>query len=260
MLAFEESAGDFAGSLLEPNSALDPASDDSDENSFRPTPSSTRLRQISPSTSYSAPIATSRTRTTSDPFIDPSRSQGSTLVPTSSSPPDPDHLTLAESESTQFTPSSSSRPHAAWTRPRGRQRTTADFQNALSEPHYRLWTFPKFISNPELAQLCALFPSFITKRGISRFPVGSSASRSSPTTAASNNTGGRGGNDETTPRELEEGILGGATADASTSGSLSPGEIRVGTGKMRLSEQRRTGRWRGSFWERMREWFRNLFR
>lgn len=204
---------------------------DDDENSFDPAPSSTRLQHITPSNSYSSPIAMARDRTSSDPFIDPSRSQGSTLVAMGSSPPD--HATLAESDQPPWTPTRG--------RPRTRQHAI-DLQNTFSEPHFRVWSFPYFISNPELQQLSALFPSFITKRAIPRFLVGSSLS-SSPRT-------------NSTPRELEEGIIGAATREA----SIGPSEIRVGTGKMRLGEQRRQEGWRGSFWERMRQWFRNLFR
>jgi len=229
-LAFEEAAGDFAGSLPEPSDVEDDASD-YEGDAFDPAPSSTRLQHITPSTSYSSPIAVTRDRTASDPFIDPSRSQGSTLVALGSSPPDND--TLAESEQAQWTP----------TRGRPRMRHyTADLQSTFSEPHFRVWTFPNFISNPELQQLSALFPSFITKRSISRFPVGTSLTSSSKTSP--------------TPRDLEEGIMGFTGLEP----SIGPGEIRVGTGKLRLSEQRRREGWRGSFWERMRQWFRNIFR
>lgn len=242
------------------SNALDDFSDDEGASPgsalSKPPPSSTRLRQMSPSTSsYSTPTLSTRTRTTSDPFIDPSRSHGSAL----GFNPSPSDLTnhsdpMEASASTPLSASTSS--YTARGRPHARQQNL-DFKNSIStsgQPQYRVWTFPYIITNPEIQQLIKLFPTFITKRAMSRFPVGPSASSSTANLSKSKSKA-----NDTTPRELEEGVGFGSTRE----GELAPGEIKVGTGKMRLNmggDAKRVDGWRGSFWERVCEWFRNIFR
>ena len=181
----------------------------------------TKMQRITPA---SARADASRSRASSDPFLDPSRSYNSTL-----------HVsTIDDTTDTELTdpPTPLDNRHTSKllpkqvpnTSPRTRTNITLD---SLSEPQLRTWTFPASLANPELRKLLALFPSFITRQHVPRFKL-----QSSP---------------KVSPRELEEGAL---TTDL---------EIRVGTGKMRLTDQYRDHGWRGGLWDRMLGWLLSIF-
>jgi hypothetical protein len=122
-------------------------------------------------------------------------------------------------------------------------------------------------SNPEIHQYLKLFPVFITKKAFARFPPPSAPKKSKKTPAL-----GEGEAAELTPRQLEEGVgaagtpsaapLGGSRAqtavDAAQEGDGGVG-VRVGTGKFVKSERRRAQNWRGSLWDRLMAWLRDIF-
>jgi len=93
------------------------------------------------------------------------------------------------------------------------------------EQYLRVWTSPD-LTNPELAQLIKLFPTFITRRPLPRFPVPS-------------------------PRHLdiEEGEDDGAEGRT----------IRFGTGTIWVSSKQRCQGWEGGWWERLMIWWRRIF-
>ncbi|KAI6135740.1 hypothetical protein EV401DRAFT_2203345 [Pisolithus croceorrhizus] len=95
-----------------------------------------------------------------------------------------------------------------------------------SEVHMRTWTAPD-LSNPEYLSLLTVFPSFITRRPLPRFPVAKN------------------------PRvgDIEEG------EDERGEGK----EIRFGTGVMWVSSKRRSEGYRGHWWRRLVLWWRGLF-
>lgn len=103
-------------------------------------------------------------------------------------------------------------------------------ENFESSAFMRTWTVPD-LSNPEFLSLLASFPSFLTRRSLPRFPAEKRGKR----------TG--------TEVDLEEGIFDSDEFHF---------EVRVGTGTLCLGVQRRTGTWRGSWWERFKAWWRRL--
>lgn len=89
----------------------------------------------------------------------------------------------------------------------------------------RVWTAPS-IPNPELLSLIALFPSFVSLRPLPRFsPPGRSR-----------------------PADLEQG-------EELNQGR---GEVRYGTGLLRLGPLQRADGWQGSLWERFLTWFKQI--
>ncbi|KAL5523693.1 hypothetical protein ACEPAG_7866 [Sanghuangporus baumii] len=95
----------------------------------------------------------------------------------------------------------------------------------------RTWTLPD-LSNPELISLLSVFPSFLTRRTLPRFPVMAARSREYLS-------------------DLEEGVA--RVLDVQ-------GDLRVGTGVLRIGDRQRSGAWRGNWWERFKIWLRSLFR
>lgn len=227
-----------------------------------------------------APPDFSRTRAPSDPFIDPSRSQGSNLSSSPSgisavtgsglatpldpepgmTPPTPHFrgagrdspgpsprrhtTTLPASSSTPTTPSNTINPFDAKTLPSSASFNSAQLLSLLSEPQIRLWIFPRTYTNSEIHQLLALFPGFISEKAFARFkPVSGGSTKHKSKT--------NGGKKDLTPRELEEAV--GTIVKNDDEG------IKVGTGTMRRSEIVRADGWRGSMWNRLMAWFRDLF-
>ncbi|KAI6045972.1 hypothetical protein EDC04DRAFT_2631286 [Pisolithus marmoratus] len=94
-----------------------------------------------------------------------------------------------------------------------------------SEGHMRIWTAPD-LSNPEYLSLLTVFPSFITRRPLPRFPVSNLRIT-----------------------DIEEG------GDERGEGK----EIRFGTGTMWASSKRRSEGYRGHWWTRLVLWWRGLF-
>ncbi|KAL4080265.1 hypothetical protein V8B97DRAFT_2055275 [Scleroderma yunnanense] len=102
----------------------------------------------------------------------------------------------------------------------------SEFGMEESEAHLRVWTAPN-LSNPEFLSLLTVFPSFITRRPLPRFPVSKN------------------------PRitDIEEG------EDERGEGK----EIRFGTGTMWVSSKRRSDGYKGDWWTRFVLWWRGLF-
>ena len=260
VLGFAESFIDFAGSSSISGFASASNSDLEDFMGDDALPAPTRMRRLSPqstsvglSQSQSQPLnitapssyskGGARSRAASDPFIDApsslaaSRSYSHTTTTTlSSSPEDGDGESTNgpltpqdEHHLMRDTPTPSSRHLPISQRPR-----TAE--SILSEAYLRTWTIPNTYTNPELHALLALFPSFITQRGIERFSVPVSTKSSS-----------------VTPALIESGLANGGE------GKETEAEIRVGTGKMRKGQEKRVDGWRGGMWARFKEWFINMF-
>lgn len=95
------------------------------------------------------------------------------------------------------------------------------------EQFLRVWTTPD-LTNPEFLALVELFPSFITRRPLPRFPVS---------------------NTKTRHLDIEEGEEDG----------LDGRVIRFGTGTMWVSSKSRGGGWEGGWWARIAIWWRRVF-
>ena len=95
------------------------------------------------------------------------------------------------------------------------------------EEYLRIWTSPD-LSNPEFLTLLRVFPSFITRRAMPRFPV---ARRS-----------GQHPDIEEADEEGGEGM-----------------RIRVGTGSMWIGSKERRDGWEGGWWARFTLWLRRTF-
>ncbi|KIM69046.1 hypothetical protein SCLCIDRAFT_812765 [Scleroderma citrinum Foug A] len=102
----------------------------------------------------------------------------------------------------------------------------SEFGMEESEGHLRVWTAPD-LSNPEYLSLLTVFPSFITRQPLPRFPVSKD------------------------PRmtDIEEG------EEERGEGK----EIRFGTGTMWVSSKRRSEGYKGDWWTRFVLWWRRLF-
>jgi len=93
------------------------------------------------------------------------------------------------------------------------------------EDYMRIWTSPD-ISNPELLELLKLFPSFVSRRPLPRFP------RSDPRHP-----------------DIEEGEEEGSEGK----------RVHFGTGSMWVSSKPRDTDWNGGWWIRFTLWLRRLF-
>ena len=97
--------------------------------------------------------------------------------------------------------------------------------NDADEVYMRMWTSPD-LSNPELLDLLKIFPPFISRRTLPRFPI-------------------------PTPRhpDIEEGD------DEGIDGK----QIQFGTGSMWVSSRPRSSGWAGGWWTRLILWWRRMF-
>lgn len=102
----------------------------------------------------------------------------------------------------------------------------SEFGMEESEDHLRVWTAPN-LSNPEYLSLLTVFPSFITRRPLPRFPTSKD-----PHIA-----------------DIEEG------EEERGEGK----EIRFGTGTMWVSSKQRSEGYKGDWWTRFVLWWRRLF-
>ncbi|KAH8828573.1 hypothetical protein DL96DRAFT_1669581 [Flagelloscypha sp. PMI_526] len=141
--------------------------------------------------------ALTRSRAPSDPFLDSHPSARNSMVPfdTPSLP--------EESVAPPTVPSS-----------------TPTRNLVFDEAALRIWTSPD-LRNPEYLHLLKLFPTFITRSAVPRFPV-------------------------TRPADLEEGF-----EDAKP--------ITCGTGSMWVSAKARSDGYEGSWWSRFVMWWRTMF-
>ncbi|KAF9568016.1 hypothetical protein CPC08DRAFT_485931 [Agrocybe pediades] len=161
-----------------------------------------------------------RARAPSDPFLDApqSRSLGS-----SSHSPNSDSILASSGTDVEPPPPS---PNVA---PDGGTFPSAleDMYGDDNEEYLRVWTSPD-LSNPEILRLLDLFPAFVSRRPLPRFPV-----------------------PKVRHMDIEEGEdedLEGRTAS-----------IRFGTGQMWLSSKQRSESWEGSWWTKFVMWWRKLF-
>ncbi|KII92823.1 hypothetical protein PLICRDRAFT_486546 [Plicaturopsis crispa FD-325 SS-3] len=179
-----------------------------------------------------APIATTthakRARAPSDPFLDTpalSRSLASASSHSSGNTTAGGLSTLGES--TRDDPPSPSTP------PEDKDgllalpsRSERVFSEDCEGKYMRTWTSPDLLSNAEYLSLLKVFPSFITRRPLPRFPPPSRRLQ-----------------------DAEEGV------DERSEGK----EIRFGTGTMWVSSKPRTGEWNGGWWSRFILWWRRIF-
>jgi len=93
-----------------------------------------------------------------------------------------------------------------------------------SDEYLRIWTSPD-LSNSEILELVKVFPAFISRRTLPRFPISDSRQA-----------------------DIEEGEEAGEGM-----------RITFGTGSMWVSPKRRTDGWKGGWWSRFVLWWRRLF-
>jgi len=158
-----------------------------------------------------------RARAPSDPFLDAphSRSLGA-----SSHSPNTESL-LASSGTDGEEPSSPVVPYGDTPSPHLNEDTYDD----ADEQYLRIWTSPD-LANPEILQLLKLFPSFVSRRPLPRFPLPQSRHV-----------------------DIEEG------EDEGLEGR----QIHFGTGSMWVSSKQRSDAWEGGWWTRFVMWWRRIF-
>ncbi|KAF8973099.1 hypothetical protein BDZ97DRAFT_1649050 [Flammula alnicola] len=159
-----------------------------------------------------------RPRAPSDPFLDAphSRSLGS-----SSHSPNAESL-LTSSGADGEEPPSPVAPYGDFPMSPTHGEVTLD---DADEQYLRVWTSPD-LSNPELLRLLELFPVFVSRRPLPRFPVPHSRHV-----------------------DIEEG------EDEGLEGR----QIQFGTGSMWVSSKQRSDAWEGGWWTRFIAWWRRLF-
>ncbi|PPQ68421.1 hypothetical protein CVT24_004842 [Panaeolus cyanescens] len=177
----------------------------------QPLPSNQKPPEAAPA------VQPKRARAPSDPFLDApqSRSLGS-----SSHSPNAESILASTLEAEEPPPSPIRAPDIS----------LAAFQEDSTygdgdEQYLRVWTSPD-LDNPEFLQLLKLFPSFVTRRPLPRFPVQSARHV-----------------------DIEEG------EDEGLEGR----QIHFGTGSMWVSSKQRSDAWEGGWFTRFLLWWRKLF-
>lgn len=201
-----------------------------------------------------APLA--RSRASSDPFLDPTRSSPSMQAALSMTLPTPEESATDLDSLGPSTPQDDRGPEipppASFQDQYQANLYNMNAEAFLNEPQLRIWTFPPYLANPELHKLIAMLPSSITSQTVPRFQPLAKAKRR-----------GRKRKGENVDVDLEgEGnpMQMGSGADISAGGEVKErGEIRKGTGRMWIGDLMRLPGWRGSFWDSVRDWFRHLF-
>lgn len=164
---------------------------------------------------------TKRPRAPSDPFVDThtppqlsaSYSSANTMAQLSTS-----------GSSTADDPSMPSTPQTEVSDPfRQPLNAQSSLDSADADDYLRTWIAPD-LSNLEYLELLKLFPAFVVRNTLPRFPV----------------TKGR-------ARDIEAGEEGVRS------------EIRIGTGRMWIGHKARRPGWQGSWWIRFKLWLRTLF-
>ena len=175
-----------------------------------------------PPRSHKAPIIsttqTKRQRAPSDPFLDTpalstSYSSGNTTA----------QLSTSGSSTVDDPPSPSTPPPDGFDMFSSKN---AGHESLDAEEYLRTWTAPD-LSNPEYLSLLKVFPPFVMKQPLPRFPV-VNARR---------------------PADIEEG----------EEPEEERKDIRVGTGTMWLGYKYRSPGWPGNWWTRFKLWWRRLF-
>ena len=157
-----------------------------------------------------------RPRAPSDPFLDAPPPVG-----TSSHSPNADSILASTGQDTEELLSHGVASREAPALPLADE-TVLDDEDDES---LRVWTTPD-LTNPELLALAELFPSFITRRPLPRFPV-----------------------PNTLHLDIEEG----------EEDRLDGRVIRFGTGTMWISPKQRGDGWEGGWWARLVMWWRKIF-
>ncbi|KAG9096627.1 hypothetical protein FS749_008073 [Ceratobasidium sp. UAMH 11750] len=200
----------------------------------------------------SAPLA--RSRASSDPFLDPTRSSPSMHAALSMALPTPEESATDLDSLGPSTPLDERGPEippppASLPDPYQSSAYSMNAEAFLNEPQLRIWTFPPYLTNPELHKLIAMLPPSITSQPVPRFkPLGKPKRRERKRKAADVDLEGEGN-----PMQ---------TADITSVGAdlaKERGEIRKGTGRMWIGDLVRLPGWRGTFWDSVRDWFRHLF-
>jgi len=165
-------------------------------------------------------IQPKRPRAPSDPFLDAPQSQS--LVSSS-----PSHNTdsLLASSRTDGEDTQSSTPHYG----ESPMPHSLNFEDTMhddtDEQYLRVWTSPD-LSNPEILRLLDLFPAFVSRRPLPRFPVPHSRHV-----------------------DIEEG------EDEGLEGR----HVHFGTGSIWASTKQRNDSWEGGLWTRFISWWRRIF-
>ncbi|KAJ7287852.1 hypothetical protein C8J57DRAFT_597533 [Mycena rebaudengoi] len=160
------------------------------------------------------PIKPKRSRAPSDPFLDTPVTPGS--LASSASSATSALLLATRPESGSETPSPNAAHYA--------DELQGGDDDDSDEEFLRIWTSPD-LPNPELLDLIKVFPSFITRRALPRFPV------------------------LPAPKDIEEGF------DVGGEGKL----LRFGTGSMWVSAIERGDGWEGGWFTRFCLWWKQLF-
>ena len=120
-------------------------------------------------------------------------------------------------------------------------------------PRWRTWVAPAHLTDPDLRRLAKLFPSHVSK-------VAPAKSTRLPYTGPAGGVKTKSG---VTPKEMEEGLGGGAGAmgrDRETSRGeggkrIGKGVLEgAGTGRMWKGEREREQGWKGGWWQRFVGW------
>ncbi|KAI0031744.1 hypothetical protein K488DRAFT_51438 [Vararia minispora EC-137] len=159
----------------------------------------------------SPPTLAKRPRAPSDPFLDTavlSRSYASSSTQSSSMG---NALSASDSQEEPITPNT----------PPVDSNDVELKPSPDTDAYLRTWLSPD-LGDPELLALLAVFPPFIARRTLPRFPS-----------------------------DMQ--------ADAEDGADLGENGIRVGTGKVWLSARTRSPGWAGSWWVRFKLWWRRLF-
>ncbi|KEP53413.1 hypothetical protein V565_031500 [Rhizoctonia solani 123E] len=196
-----------------------------------------------------------RSRASSDPFLDPTRSSPSMNAALSMPLPTPEESATDLDSLGPSTPLDERGPEipprASLSDQYAASTYSMDAEIFLNEQQLRVWTFPPYITNPELHKLMAMFPPSITSQAVPRFkPLAKTKQRKGKRKGAGIDIEGN-------PMQMGLGIdLTGVDIDL----VKERGEIRKGTGRMWIGDLMRLPGWRGTFWDTIRDWFRHLFR
>ncbi|KAJ6587111.1 hypothetical protein DFH09DRAFT_246142 [Mycena vulgaris] len=153
-----------------------------------------------------------RARAPSDPFLDtPALSSSLSSSPSSGT-------------SALVTPTEDAPPsNATFYADDPQQQSSLAFDDS-DEEFLRIWTSPD-LPNPEYIDLLRVFPTFLTRRALPRFPITSA------------------------PKDIEEGF------DVGDEGKV----LRFGTGSMWVSSIPRGDDWEGGWWTRFCLWWKQVF-
>ncbi|KAH6914371.1 hypothetical protein BKA70DRAFT_1383956 [Coprinopsis sp. MPI-PUGE-AT-0042] len=170
--------------------------------------------QSQPLPSFAASARPKRARAPSDPFLDTPSASSRSPLPSHT----PGFATPVEGRSSPFT--GFGEEILANTSIAG----DLAFDGEEETDYMRIWTSPD-LTNPELLELIELFPSFVTRRPLPRFPA--------PPARLP---------------DIEEG-----------EDELEGKQIHFGTGAMWVSSKERGDGWDGSWWLRFVLWWRRMF-